>query len=176
VESDQLLDEVEELRLHDRRTVPPLLRAAIRRLQVRSGRSEGATAPATIRSAHEVVLSVQYRLMTTNPRNRTAGTHLGRAAGQSAVRRLGGGLHWKLMVLPAGAADTPAGRPEVELTLERAFDRWAYAQHHAAAAARDQSGARMAVARARLAWANYWELTEEAERLLGTRLVGSVRH
>ena len=68
---------------------------------------------------------------------------------------------------------SPSGPDEwrlnVHATLERALDRWAYAQHHAAQAARDRSGAKQALARARTAWSNYWQLKEEAERLLGTQ-------
>jgi hypothetical protein len=168
LESDQLLDEVEELRLEDRIRVPERLSTAIERLQLKAGRGEASVAPATLRSAHELVLSVQYRLMSGNPRNRVTGTHLGRGAGQATVRALAGGGSWKHLVLPPIApAPTPEWRALVEATLERALDRWAYCQHHAAQAARDRSGARQALARARVAWANYWELKEEAERLLG---------
>jgi hypothetical protein len=168
VESDHLLDEVEELRLQDRLRVPVRLGAAIERLQVKAGRGEASVAPATLRSAHELVLSVQYRLMSGNPRNRVTGTHLGRGAGQATVRPLAAGGSWKHLVLPPiTAVPTPEWRALVEATLDRALDRWAYTQHHAAQAAREHSGARQALARARIAWSNYWELHEEAERLLG---------
>jgi len=167
MESDHLLDEVEELRLRDRSRVPEELGAAIERLQLRAGRGDASIAPATLRSAHELVLSVQYRLMSGNPRNRVTGTHLGRGAGQATVRALAGGGSWKHLVLPPLAtAPTPEWRTLVEATLERALDRWAYTQHHAAQAARERSGARQALARARVAWRNYWELNEEAERLI----------
>lgn len=168
IESDHLLDEVEELRLRDRLRVPEKLGVAIERLQVKAGRGDASIAPATLRSAHELVLSVQYRLMAGNPRNRVTGTHLGRSGGQSTVRTLAAGGTWKHLVLPPIAAEpTPEWRDLVQATLERALDRWAYTQHHATQAARDRSGARQALARARVAWANYWELHEEAERLLG---------
>ena len=166
-ESDHLLDEVEELRLQDRVRVPERLGAAIERLQVKAGRGDASVAPATLRSAHELVLSVQYRLMAGNPRNRVTGTHLGRGAGQSTLRTLAVGGTWKHLVLPPiGAEPTPEWRALVEATLDRALDRWAYTQHHATQAARERSGARQALARARVAWANYWELHEEADRLL----------
>jgi len=169
LESDHLLDEVEELRLQDRLRVPEHLGAAIERLQVRAGRGDASVAPATLRSAHELVLSVQYRLMSGNPRNRAIGTHLGRGAGQATVRAIAAGGSWKHLVLPPiTAAPTTEWRALVEATLDRALDRWAFTQHHAARAARDRSGARQALARARVAWANYWELHEEAARLLGT--------
>jgi hypothetical protein len=169
-ESDQLLDEVEELRLLDHRRVPASLSSAIEGLQLKAGRGDASIAPASLRTAHELVLSVQYRLMSGNPRNRMTATHLGRGVGQATVHALAGGGSWKHLVLPAPG---PAGgdwRALVEATLERALDRWAYAQHHAAQAARDQSGARQALVRARTAWTNYWELKEESERLLGTAL------
>jgi hypothetical protein len=106
--------------------------------------------------------------MSGNPRNRMTGTHLGRGVGQATVHVLAGGGTWKHLVLPAlGQTGSGDWRALVEATLERALDRWAYAQHHAAQAARDRSGARQSLARARTAWANYWELKEESERLLG---------
>ena len=168
-ESDQLLDEVEGLRLEDRRRVPERLSAAIEKLQLNAGRGDASIAPATLRNAHELVLSVQYRLMSCNPRNRTTGTHLGRGGGQATVRALAGGGTWKHLVLPPlGSAPHPEWQALVEATLERALDRWAYAQHHAIQAARDRSGAKQALVRSRVAWSNYLELREEAERLLGT--------
>jgi hypothetical protein len=167
-ESDHLLDEVEELRLEDRQKVPEPLRTRIERLQLRAGRGEASIAPATLRSAHELVLSVQYRLMTRNPHNRATGIHLGRGAGQATVHAIAGGGSWKHLVLPpVPAVQTPEWRDLVDGTVDRALDRWAYCQHHAARAARDRSGARQALARALVAWANYWDLREEAERLLG---------
>jgi hypothetical protein len=166
--SDQLLDEVEDLRLQDQRRVPQKLSSAIEQLQLKTGRGDASIAPANLRSAHELVLGVQYRLMSGNPRNRMTGTHLGRGVGQATVHVLAGGGTWKHLVLPAlGQTGSGDWRALVEATLERALDRWAYAQHHAAQAARDRSGARQSLARARTAWANYWELKEESERLLG---------
>ena len=168
-QSDELLEDVEVLRLGDGRRVPKRLGEAIEKLQVDAGRGEASIAPATLRTAHELVLSVQYRLMSGNPSNRMTGTHLGRGVGQATVRALAGGGTWKHLVLPPIAPNAGAEwRSLVEATLERALDRWFYTQHHAAQAARERSGARQAIARARVAWTNYWELREEAERLLGT--------
>ncbi|MDQ6919049.1 MAG: hypothetical protein M3Z98_06785 [Candidatus Dormibacteraeota bacterium] len=168
-QSDELLEDVEMLRLDDRRRVPPRLSVAIEKLQVDAGRGDASIAPATLRTAHELVLSVQYRLMSGNPRNRMTGTHLGRGGGQATVRALSGGGSWKHLVLPPiGPLAGEEWRTLVEATLERALDRWSYTQHHAAQAARDRSGAKQALARTRVAWANYWELREDAERLLGT--------
>ena len=167
--SDDLLEDVEMLRLGDRRRVPERLSVAIEKLQADAGRGEASIAPATLRNAHELVLSVQYRLMSGNPRNRMTGTHLGRGVGQATVRALAGGGTWKHLVLPPlGPLASAEWRSLVEATLERALDRWSFTQHHAAEAARERSGARQALARARVAWTNYWELREEAERLLGT--------
>jgi hypothetical protein len=166
--ADDLLDDVEMLRLEDQRRVPSRLGLAIEKLQVDAGRGEASIAPATLRNAHELVLSVQYRLMSGNPRNRMIGTHLGRGVGQATVRALAGGGTWKHLVLPPiGQVASADWSALVEATLERALDRWAYAQHHALEAARDRSGAKQALARSRVAWSNYWELREEAERLLG---------
>lgn len=165
-EADVLLEEVEELRLDDHRRVPEDLRRAIEVLQVKAGRGEASIAPATLRNAHELVLSVQYRLMSGNPRNQSTGTHLGRGAGQATVCALAAGGTWKQLVLPPLSGHPEQWRGLVMATLERALDRWVYAQHHAGQAARDRSGARQALARARTAWANYWDLREEAERLL----------
>ncbi len=168
-EADELLEDVEVLRLDDRRRVPQRLSSAIEKLQVDAGRGEASIAPATLRSAHELVLSVQYRLMSGNPSNRMTGTHLGRGVGQATVRALAGGGTWKHLVLPPiGPVGAAEWRSLAEATLERALDRWSYTQHHAAQAARERSGAKQALARARVAWTNYWELREEAERLLGT--------
>ena len=164
-ESDQLLEEVEILRLDQVRRVPPRLSSRIETLQLEAGRGEASIAPATLRTAHEIVLSVQYRLMSGNPRNGMTRTHLGRGAGQAAVRAIAGGGSWKHLVLPAPGTEPAEWRALVEATLDRALDRWAYAQHHAASCARERSGAKQALARARTAWLNYWELAEEAERL-----------
>lgn len=171
-EADQLLEEVEELRLDDQRRVPERLREAIEGLQLKAGRGDASIAPATLRSAHELVLSVQYRLMSGNPHNRTTGTHLGRGAGQATVCQLPSGGSWKQLVLPPPAGAEAHWRDLVVATVERSLDRWIYAQHHASQAARDRSGVRQALARARNAWANYWDLREEAERLLSSHAKG----
>jgi hypothetical protein len=167
-ESDRLLDEVELLRLGNQRALPLPLRAEIERFQVRLGRSDAPLSPGSLRSAHEVVLALQQRLLAANPRNPVPRSHPNRAYGQALTRTLEGGCRWKLLTLPAtGSLSPDEWRLSVLATLGRALDRWAYAQHHAAAACRDRSGATAAMARARTAWVNYWELREEAERMLG---------
>jgi hypothetical protein len=74
---------------------------------------------------------------------------------------------WKLLTLPS----PPGGVPDLEwldlvdCTVERAWDRWCYAQQHAVRSARERFKAHLAVAVASTAWSNYWELREEAERI-----------
>ena len=164
--SDQILNEVEELRLDNQRHVPEPLKRSIENLQLKVGRSDAPLSPSTLRSAHELVLAVQHGLLGSNPRSGTPRTHPGRAAGQSTMRRLEGGETWKLLTLPPPSSATEGAWIElVDGTVERALDRWSYAQHHATRATRERSGARRALARAAAAWANYWELYEEAARL-----------
>jgi hypothetical protein len=74
---------------------------------------------------------------------------------------------WKVLTLPSplNGADDAEWVELVESTVERAWDRWCYAQQHAVRAAREHFKASVAVAVARAAWNNYWELLEEAERI-----------
>jgi hypothetical protein len=53
----------------------------------------------------------------------------------------------------------------VGVSGRRTWDRWCYAQQHAVRAAREHFKAQVAVAVARAAWGNYWELLDEAERI-----------
>jgi hypothetical protein len=74
---------------------------------------------------------------------------------------------WKLLTLPSppnGVSDA-AWLELVECTVERAWDRWCYAQQHSTRAAREHFKAHVAAAVAEVAWANYWELLVEAERI-----------
>jgi hypothetical protein len=166
-ESDELLDHLEALRLRDRTRVPKRLKTAIEALQKRLGRSDPPPPPSTLRAAHDLVLSVQQRLMAANPRNLLPRAHAGRANGQPVVASIKGGGRWKFLSLPP----PPVSGPDrdwltlVDDTVDRACDRWAYAQHQVARAARDGDGVEVAMARARAAWRNYWELRLEAERL-----------
>jgi hypothetical protein len=166
-ESDELLDRLEILRLADRRRVPKRLKLAIDALQRRLGRANPPPSPATLRAAHELVLSVQQRLMSANPRNLLPRAHAGRANGQPVVARINGGGRWKFLSLPAPPATGPDGEwlALVADTVDRACDRWAYAHHQLARAAREGDGVDAAVAMAQAAWRNYWELWLEAERL-----------
>jgi hypothetical protein len=166
-ESDVLLGDVETLRLGDETQAPPRLREAIHALQLRLGRRNPPLPPATLNAAHDLVFAVQQRLMAANPRHPRPVRHQGRPAGQPVVTVVRDDRMWKLLTLPS----PPAGGGDAEWnemldsTVERAWDRWCYAQQHAVRAARDHFKAQVAVAVARAAWANYWELLEEAERI-----------
>jgi hypothetical protein len=166
-ESDELLGWVEELRLQDRRTVPDQLREAIGQLQRRLGRREPPPTPASVRAAHDLVFAVQQRLMAANPRNPSPRSHPGRPSGQPATTAVRGGGQWKFLTLPPapGPASAVSWEELIEATVQRAWDRWAYAQHHALRAARDKEVLGLAAAMQRAAWTNYWQLREEAERM-----------
>jgi hypothetical protein len=166
-ESDRVLEQVEQLRLAEARAVPQSLRSAIAVLQARLGRQDPPLPPATLRAAHSMVFAVQQRLMAANPRNPGTRAHPGRAAGAPRVQPVRPGATWKVLTLPPRP---PAGDPDLWLeladaTVERSLERWAYAQFHAVRAARENGQAGVELALARVAWANYYELRCEAERL-----------
>src|SRR6266852_1125801 len=166
-ESDGLLDDVERLRLDDRIEAPQQLRDAIRSLQVRLGRADPPTAPATLHAAHDLVFAVQQRLMAANPKHPRPNRHAGRPGGQPMITVVRDGGVWKLLTLPppTGGAEDDAWLELVECTVERAWDRWCYAQQHAIRAAQERYKPHIAVAVARTAWSNYWELYIEAEEI-----------
>jgi hypothetical protein len=171
-ESDVLLDDVESLRLQDRTEAPPRLRDAIRSLQLRLGRRNPPLPPATLHAAHDLVFAVQQRLMAANPNLPGPNRHTGRPTGQPLVTVVRDDRVWKVLTLPP----PPNGSEElgvdladwldlIDCTVERAWDRWCYAQQHAARAAREHFKAHVAIAVERVAWANYWELLEESKRI-----------
>ena len=166
-ETDCLLDDVEALCLDDHTEAPQPLREAIRALQIRLGRHDPHAAPATLRAAHDLVFAVQQRLMAANPNNPRPNRHPGRPGGQPVITVVRGDRRWKLLTLPP----PPIGAAEdewlelVESTVERAWDRWCYAQQHAVSSVRAHFKPVVAVAVARTAWTNYWELREEADRI-----------
>jgi hypothetical protein len=166
-DSDSLLDDVETLRLGDHTEAPQPLRDAIRALQVRLGRHDPPVPPATLRAAHDLVFAVQQRLMAANPNNPRPNRHVGRPGGQPVVTVVRDERRWKLLTLPPPPNN--AGDDEwlelVESTVERAWDRWCYAQQHSVRAARAHFKPHIAVAVAHTAWSNYWELYQEAERI-----------
>ena len=166
-ESDVLLDDVETLRLHDRTEAPPQLREAIRALQLRIGRRNPPVPPATLHAAHDLVFAVQQRLMAANPNHPRPNRHAGRPSGQPVLTVVSDDRVWKVLTLPCppNGADDAEWLELVDYTVERAWDRWCYAQQHAVRAAREHFKAHVAVAVERAAWANYWELLEEAARI-----------
>jgi len=171
--ADDLLGEIELLRLHDRTQVPPPLRQGLRALQLRMGRAEVAT-PASVRAAQNLVFGLQQRLMAANPRRPDSGAHPGRASGMPLITPIRPGIEWKLLVLPPypGVGRDASWLALIESTVERAFDRWAYANHHAGRAVRKGQNVPAALAIMRVAWNNYWELSREAERIRSS-LAGS---
>jgi len=166
VESDGLLDDVEALRLDDHIEAPQPLREAIRTLQIRLGRHDPPVPPATLRAAHDLVFAVQQRLMAANPNNPRPNRHVGRPGGQPVVTLVRDDRRWKLLTLPppSNAADEE-WLDLIDSTVERAWDRWCYAQQHAVRGARAHFKPHIAVAVAQTAWSNYWELYQEAERI-----------
>jgi hypothetical protein len=166
-ESDCLLDDVEALRLDDHIEAPEPLREAIRALQVRLGRRDPPMPPATLHAAHDLVFAVQQRLMAANPNVPRPNRHVGRPGGQPVMTVVRDGRRWKVLTLPHPPNN--GGEEEwlelVESTVERAWDRWCYAQQHAVRAARERFKPHLAVAVAQTAWANYWDLCQEADRL-----------
>ncbi len=166
-ESDDLLDDVERLRLDDHSEVPRQLREAICTLQVRLGRTDPAAAPATLHAAHDLVFAVQQRLMAANPKHPRPNRHAGRPGGQPVITVVRDGGRWKLLTLPPppGGASDDAWLELVECTVERALDRWCYAQQHAVRAAQERYKPHIALAVALTAWSNYWELFMEAEEI-----------
>jgi hypothetical protein len=165
-ESDGLLDDVERLRLEDQDEVPQSLREAIRSLQVRLGRIDPAVPPATLHAAHDLVFAVQQRLMAANPKHPRPNRHAGRPGGQPVVTVVLDERLWKLLTLPPpGGASDEEWLELVECTVERAWDRWCYAQQHAVRAAQERYKPHVALAVARTAWSNYWELHVEADEI-----------
>ena len=120
-----------------------------------------------IDAAHELVFAVQQRLMAANPTNPRPHRHAGRPSGQPVLTLVREDRRWKLLALPSPSsfADETEWFSQVDSTVERACDRWCYAQQHAVRAAREHMRAELAVAVARIAWSNYWDLLQEAERI-----------
>lgn len=165
-ESDVLLEDVEMLRLNDSTEAPQRLREAIRALQIRLGRRNPPLPPATLDAAHDLVFAVQQRLMAANPKNPRPVRHSGRPSGQPVMTVVREDRKWKVLALPPPSSDEDAAWLElVESTVERAWDRWCYAQQHAIRAARMHFKAELALAIARAAWNNYWLLLLDAERI-----------
>ncbi len=166
-ESDALLDEVENLRLSNESDPPVRLREAIRALQIRLGRRQPPVAPATLEAAHELVFAVQQRLMAANPKNPRPSRHTGRAPGQPLMTLVREDRKWKVLTLPPPTltGEDVDWMELVDSTVERAWDRWCYAQQQAVRAARVRIRPNIAFAVAQAAWNNYWMLLQDAERI-----------
>lgn len=166
-ESDALLDEVENLRLSNESDPPVRLREAIRALQIRLGRRQPPVAPATLEAAHELVFAVQQRLMAANPKNPRPSRHTGRAPGQPLMTLVREDRKWKVLTLPPPTltGEDADWMELVDSTVERAWDRWCYAQQQAVRAARVRIRPNIAFAVAQAAWNNYWMLLQDAERI-----------
>lgn len=167
-ESDQLLEEVEALRLVEATEAPLRLREAIRALQIRLGRRNPPVPPATLDAAHDLVFAVQQRIMAANPNHPRPNRHVRRPGGQPLMTVVRDDRRWKVLTLPpppAAGEDDPEWLLLVECTVERAWDRWCYAQQQAVRAAQQHFKAEIALAIARAAWRNYWILLQDAERI-----------
>lgn len=172
-ESDLLLDDVEHLHLSDATEAPPRLREAVRALQIRLGRRNPPLPPATLEAVHDLVFAVQQRLMAANPKHPRPLRHSGRPSGQPVLTVVREDRKWKVITLPPPAGIEEADWMElVESTVERAWDRWCYAQQHAVRAARMHVKAQLALAVAQTAWHNYWMLLVDAERIR-ERVIGA---
>lgn len=165
-QSDLLLEDVETLRLNDEGEAPLRLREAIRALQIRLGRRNPPLPAATIDAAHDLVFAVQQRLMAANPKNPRPARHVNRPSGQAVLTIVREDRKWKLLALPPPLdGDEAAWLELVEATVERAWDRWCYAQHQAIRATKLRARPLLALAIARAAWDNYWLLAQDAERI-----------
>lgn len=165
-ESDLLLDAVERLRLSDEVEAPLRLREAIRALQIRLGRRNPPVPPATVDAVHELVFAVQQRIMSANPKHPRPARYRNRPSGQPVMAVVRQDRRWKVLSLPPPPSGEEAQWLElVESTVERAWDRWCYAYHHAQRAARLHLKPLVALAVARIAWNNYWLLAQDAERI-----------
>src|ERR1700687_3683323 len=145
-ESDVLLDDVETLRLQDETEAPPRLREALHSLHLRLGTRTPPVPPATLHAAHDLVFAVQQRLMAANPNHPHPNRHAGRPGGQPVMTVVREDRLWKLLTLPPppNGADEDEWLELVECTVERAWDRWCYAQQHAVRAAREHFKAQLA--------------------------------
>ena len=166
-ESDVLLDEVETLRLNDATEAPLRLREAIRALQIRLGRRNPPVPPATLDAAHDLVFAVQQRIMAANPNFPRPNRHAGRPGGQPVMALVRDDSRWKMLALPPPPAtgEDAEWLELVECTVERAWDRWCYAQQQAVRASQQRYKPELALAVARAAWKNYWALMQDAERI-----------
>ena len=88
--SDQLLEQVEQLRLHGRRRLPDPLRQALESLASSVSAGVDATRPTTAAAAHRFALALQWRLLRTAPRSRRRPLAGGNALTAEQVSRRAG--------------------------------------------------------------------------------------
>src|SRR5260370_1429586 len=79
---------------------PQQLPEATRSLQVRMGRTDPPLPPSTLHAAHDLVFSVQQRLMAANPKHPRPNRHAGRPGGQPVITLVRENSLWKLLALP----------------------------------------------------------------------------
>jgi hypothetical protein len=151
LKGDQLLSALEELNLAGKARMPRELRdqVACYAAAIRPGRSR--MTPSCSVQAHGLVLDLQAELLPAPGR----------------PPRVLGGSHggWLMVQLPAQAAgeSTPEWRELAAATLDRAYERWAYAHYHLCRARRRRRGIRRAWDRCQLAWWNYWQLRQQVD-------------
>jgi hypothetical protein len=155
--SDDLLDELELLRLGGRLLTPRAQRRRIDKLRSDARLAE-RPAPRSLAAAHDLLLSMQQRWLNLNPR------HPGVTPPPAPARGSDRWKHLPLPPCPPGGPDDP-WRRLARATVERAFDRWCWAQHHATRAVREGGDGAPALERAAAAWTNYFQLRQEAARL-----------
>ena len=172
--ADQLLNQVEALRLKELGLVPDSLGSALAALAARLGRSAAQDRLRTVSAAHHLVFALQQRLMSGNPRNPNPRSHSGRASGSPQLTVIANSKRWKLLALPprvgSSEEDAEHWKEVVWATVDRARERWIYAQRTAVAAAMGGAGrseARAAAEAMSAAWSNYFELLLEAEKITG---------
>ncbi|MGH7918679.1 MAG: hypothetical protein ACREQM_01905 [Candidatus Dormibacteraceae bacterium] len=162
--SDAILDELERLRLRECRLTPDEVRSRVAALRSEAG-LPARRVPRSVGAANDLILSMQEHWLALNPRHPGTGAPppLQRGAGPGD----GDGGSWRHLMLPSipeGGADD-AWRNLARATVERAFDRWCWAQHHATRAARETGDGATALDRASAAWSNYFALQQDAARL-----------
>jgi hypothetical protein len=165
--TDHLLDEIEDLQLADRTAVPRSVAERLRQVQRELIDGPERSAPRNLRHAHNVVLALQGSLLAANPRYPRPRSHERRALGQPFQDHSAARTPWKLLALPPIPLNgvDPEWTTLAEATVERAFHRWAWAQHHATARPGGKYRALHPIARAMAAWTNCWQLIEDFERI-----------
>jgi hypothetical protein len=161
--TDHLLNDIEELLLANRTRVPPTLAERLHHVQNALTDRPRMSTPHNLHHAHRLVLALQGPLLAANRRYPQPYQHERHAAGQPVKVRVGSGASWKVLTLP-GVPPEGIGLDWLELAeamVDRAYQRWAWAQHHVKTCNTVRSGLRPALARATAAWENYSDLMEQ---------------